>query len=195
MTHNFGSTINNAIGVAVDWLKQDARPRLALDGAGKLLWANAAARNGLVSPLPLVLRDDRLEAEALADVAALRAFLDGLDHRHQQLVIACGMEGAVLVIRGYVPSPGEGEVRLLDISLPRPIARTKENGFAQYFRLTPAEAAIVDGLVRLETPVDIAEGQGVSVHTVRTHIRRIYAKVGIRSNGELLQLAMAFAGH
>lgn len=57
--------------------------------------------------------------------------------------------------------------------------------------LTPAESRVATGLASGLSPVQIATEHGVSVHTVRTQIRTIYKKLGVRHLAELLLLVNA----
>ncbi|MBX9460703.1 MAG: helix-turn-helix transcriptional regulator [Brevundimonas sp.] len=53
------------------------------------------------------------------------------------------------------------------------------------FGLTPAEAAIVHGLVSGSGAGELAVDHGVALETVRTHIRRAYHKLGVSSREQL----------
>jgi len=55
--------------------------------------------------------------------------------------------------------------------------------------LTPAEQAIAAGLLAGERPAQIAQRRGISVETVRSHIKRIYAKCNVSGVLEFLAKA------
>lgn len=57
--------------------------------------------------------------------------------------------------------------------------------------LTPAERRVVDGLASGRSPKELAHGWGVSIATVRTHIRNAKRKTGTRT---LTELAATAAG-
>lgn len=59
------------------------------------------------------------------------------------------------------------------------------------FDLTPAEARIARAVADLKRPADIALACGVSRETVRTQIKTIYAKTGLRSQAALARLVAA----
>ena len=61
------------------------------------------------------------------------------------------------------------------------------------FGLTPAEARVCALLVQGLSAQDIAEALDVADTTVKTHIRRIYDKTGVRRQPELVHLVTAFA--
>lgn len=58
----------------------------------------------------------------------------------------------------------------------------------QLFDLTLAETRIAMALCQGDAPADIARRQGISVHTVRTHLRAIFAKTGTTRQTDLLRL-------
>ncbi len=58
---------------------------------------------------------------------------------------------------------------------------------AVFFGLTPAEADLTRALCSGLSVQEIAEELSVSVHTARTHLRNIFAKVGVHSQHALVQ--------
>lgn len=54
--------------------------------------------------------------------------------------------------------------------------------------LSPREAQVLEALLSHRRPPQIAEDLGISPHTVRNHLKSIYAKCGVRSQTELLRL-------
>ena len=60
--------------------------------------------------------------------------------------------------------------------------------------LTPAEARAVDGLVAGLRPADIATMNGLSVHTIRTQLKRAMAKAGVHTQAALVARVYA-SGH
>jgi len=56
--------------------------------------------------------------------------------------------------------------------------------------LTPAEIAVVRGLLRGGDPRGIAATIGVSTHTVRSHLRSIFAKTGTRAQADLVRVLL-----
>ena len=57
--------------------------------------------------------------------------------------------------------------------------------------LTPAERAIVEDLPSYRTTADIAALHGVSVNTVKTHMKSIYRKLGVASRQAAVDRARA----
>lgn len=60
------------------------------------------------------------------------------------------------------------------------------------FGVTPSEQKIIEALLRGATSQEIAEEQGKSVLTVRTHIKRAYAKLGVTNREQLFARLLPF---
>lgn len=56
-------------------------------------------------------------------------------------------------------------------------------------RLTPRETEVLDQLVEDTPEVAIAEALGVSPHTVRTHVKNLYAKLEVHSRAQAVRAA------
>jgi DNA-binding CsgD family transcriptional regulator len=63
--------------------------------------------------------------------------------------------------------------------------------FGERYRLTPAETAVLAGLLAGRTPSELAVDRRCSPATVRVHIRSLHAKLGISRSMALLPLVMA----
>lgn len=62
------------------------------------------------------------------------------------------------------------------------------------FGLTPAECRVALLLADGHSPREIARKVGVSFETVRSQIKSIFAKTGVKRQGELIRLLMNYAG-
>jgi DNA-binding CsgD family transcriptional regulator len=56
------------------------------------------------------------------------------------------------------------------------------------YQLTAAEARVTEGLVRGMAVVELAREMQVQTNTIRTHLKRIYDKTGVRRQSELVRL-------
>ena len=64
--------------------------------------------------------------------------------------------------------------------------------FGSVFALTRSEVIVIKQLVSGNGADQIANALGVSVETVRTHIKRIYAKVSVSNREQLFQAVLPF---
>jgi len=55
------------------------------------------------------------------------------------------------------------------------------------YRFTRAELRLVEQLLAGRTPIEAAQALGVTIHTVRTYLKRLYHKVGVRSQATLVR--------
>ena len=178
---------------AVTWLERDQRSRVVVDPEMNVLWANDAARASLRAPMPVHLAGGKLCFDDDVDPAACREFIRSADDRvrHRALVSSDGDRCSVLNV--WAIETGPSRPIFVRIAVSRPMLDLHAAGLVEQFGLTRAEGAVAQRLALLATPTAIAEELGLSVNTVRTHIRRIYAKLSIRSQTQFLRLAHAFA--
>ncbi len=64
----------------------------------------------------------------------------------------------------------------------------------RYYDLTPAEARLAKLIAEGERLDGIAERLGISVHTARTHLKRVFEKTGVERQAELVQLMFGCLG-
>lgn len=95
-------------------------------------------------------------------------------------------EGALLAVRGEAVAP-IGHKPAVALMF-RPADQTAEYIWADFgaiLGLTPAEATVVKRTIAGDRAQVIATDLGVTLETVRTHIKRIYQKLDISSREQL----------
>jgi DNA-binding CsgD family transcriptional regulator len=60
----------------------------------------------------------------------------------------------------------------------------------QFFRLTPTESSLVCSLVSGQSVGHAAETMGITVNTVRSHLKKIFKKLRLTSQAELINLIL-----
>jgi DNA-binding CsgD family transcriptional regulator len=80
-------------------------------------------------------------------------------------------------------------------TLSTPVRGVAESGLAEDLNLTRAETNVLDLFAKLRTPSQISEALGVSVATVRSHLKQIYSKAEVESAVQLLRLTGGYCGH
>jgi DNA-binding CsgD family transcriptional regulator len=67
-----------------------------------------------------------------------------------------------------------------------------ESGLAEELKLTSAEVRVLREFAELKAPKDIARRLGVSLSTVRSHLKAIHAKAFVTTSTQLLRLIYTF---
>lgn len=162
----------------------------SLTGAAAGMLANGAAASipALRVAIPAALL---LVFAAYVSIGLKRfTFAGAIDGIDPVLVGTTATEKGTDTGAGTGPSIGTGAV-----PVPMPAARTPEEAFAarceaiaSEFSLTPREAEVFAMLARGRDRAYIEEALVVSRNTVKAHVKHVYAKLGIHSHQELLDL-------
>jgi DNA-binding CsgD family transcriptional regulator len=164
------------------WIDCESRPRLLIDCDLCVHWISRAAVDLLSGDQPLVQRGGKLRTRDPRLERALRVFLSGAPAgRGASFCLANpDSEEHLLLSATRLQAPW---TQLLGVSL-RPTAEdlgVRPTDLRQAFGLTPTEGRVTNHLIEGKTADETAEDLGVSLDTVRTHIKRTYAKLGVCS--------------
>lgn len=164
---------------------------IACDGHGELRYANHAARVELASGRALTVVDDHLRCAGGAS-GTLDAALHGAALHGRRQLIGVGRDGDRLMV-SVIPLRGaqvDGALVLVMLGRRAPCSTLGLELLASLYGLTLAERRVLGGLMEEQSPRAIAQGQGVALSTVRTHIKAIRDKVGVHGiEGLLLRAA------
>jgi DNA-binding CsgD family transcriptional regulator len=61
------------------------------------------------------------------------------------------------------------------------------------FRLTPSELRVLFAIIEIGGVPEVAPVLGVSEETVKTHLKRLFAKTGTKRQADLVKLVAEFA--
>ena len=149
-------------------------------GSGRDLVAGLAAEGAAV--VVLTGSTDELAHAACLEAGAVGVVSKAEPFAHLCTCVAAAAEGQALV-------PTTRRAQLLDRLRE---ARAEERRRSEPFRrLTAREQAVLGGLMAGESAADIAAASYVSLATVRSQIRSILLKLGVRSQLEAVSLAHA----
>lgn len=177
---------------------QIGRPVIETDASRSLLRVNAAAETALAGGCGLVIRNGRLRAMRNEDDQRLGAALAwagridvGLEARRGQLPIllrdpARDTEHLCWIV-------AESDKVLVSIE-DRGLTGERLERAAVIYGLSSAQALLASRIVAGEDLSTAAEGLGVSINTVRTQLRRIFDKTGVRNQVALVRLLLTAAG-
>ncbi len=185
-------------------------PVLLLDSAGRVLASNRSAER-LIQQRRIVTVGGRLsaadprEAQALAAAihkALLLADVARPDGASTLKPAACtvGRPPLSLILHAVRPrSPFRSgaaapSTRVLAVVHDRAASVRLEPALVQQiYALTPTEAALASALVEGKTLAEFAALRGCTEETVRTHVKRLLGKVGVRRQSELVRDLLASA--
>jgi DNA-binding CsgD family transcriptional regulator len=87
--------------------------------------------------------------------------------------------------------PATGPAALLLLSDPERSAPVPEERLIQLHGLTPAEARLLAALARGDSLQDYADMAGISINTVKVHLRRVLDKTDCRRQSDLVRLVLS----
>lgn len=177
---------------ALHWLTLDATARLMIDGHLNLLWWNPCAELLLVGKRGIEVRGGALSATDAAHQAGLRDLVrDAVAAPSSSCLELPSNEGWLLLRCRRVGSRGPG-LFCLTMSVAGAAHAPAFEHLDAAFDLTRAEHRVLQDLLAGNDADSLAALHGVSIETTRTHIRNIYAKVGVNSRESLFARVQGF---
>lgn len=174
---------------------------LLIDAGRRVIHANLSAQrmialNDGISMCNAWLRgspevDGAIQA-AIQEVieAASRGDLD--QARHLSIPTRSGRRPFLLAVapllRGVPGSPVHDAVAVAFLASPDALSTASVQALEAVYGLTPAEAAVVRGLVRGHTLEEIAARRRVTSETTRSQLKQVFAKTRTRRQAELIRL-------
>jgi DNA-binding CsgD family transcriptional regulator/PAS domain-containing protein len=170
------------------------QPVLIVDREARLVFANGAAAQLLDAGDGVRLSGGRLAAAHRDDQVMLAALLHPLKAEAPRLAVLRrpGNRRSLLVQAIPLRSDGRwaesGRVALLIEAEPAPAASLDH--LAAAYGLTQAEARLWSGLAAGSTLAEIAAQRRISVNTLRVQLARLFAKVGVHRQADLVRRAL-----
>jgi DNA-binding CsgD family transcriptional regulator/PAS domain-containing protein len=176
------------------------QPVLVVEGDARLVFANQMAKRLLAAEDGIRLAGRCVAAAHRADQAAFTRLLHPRGStgrggviaalrrpRHQRHLL---IEAMPLRQHGRWDPAGR-IVLLIDVQAAR---RPSSDHLARLFDLTPAEARLWSGLADGATLAEIAARHRVSVNTLRVQLGRLFQKVGVHRQADLVRRALELRG-
>ena len=180
--------------LATGWLARDVRPRVVITPELKVLWCNHSATAMLIPPQPVFLHQNSLCLSPTVDAEPFHRFLAGLEAAVERCLVNDPAVERGILLSGWAIKRQEVSLIFLEFVLRELPLDSHNSGMATQFGLTNAECDVIDILARMESAQAIATQLHVSVNTIRTHIRRIYSKLGITNQMQLMRTIVAYCG-
>jgi DNA-binding CsgD family transcriptional regulator len=179
-------------------------PIVLLDSGQRILHANPAATRLIAQGTLIRAIDGRLDATAPGASSAIASAIaqaardeSAIGRRGLGIPVAGADETAgalhILPLRRRRTEDKDGAVAALFVAeVDAPFVPPTEM-VAALFDLTPAEARIFDLIVSGHTQAAIATTLRVERSTVKTHLGRLYDKIGVRRQVDLMRVAASLA--
>lgn len=169
----------------------DPRPRLVVDHDQRVLWCCDDAQRLLDRPMPLCIRKDKL----IVDDDELRGefveFLHNAGPDVQRKLIRGKAKRHWAVLLAWKPAHWDHAVCVV-ASPSLPLRDIVASGLASELKLTRAEVRVLKEFADLNSPKQIARNLGVSLSTVRSHLKQIHAKAAVTTSLQLLRLTHSY---
>lgn len=162
---------------------RDRTARIIVRRDLRVLAINARAMELISASNVLSVAGAQLRAAPELALASLRHAVKSASERESVKLFGPPDAGILLTARAASDAPTEPvSLALRDVSVKVEIDCPD---LSDVFGLTPGERGVVLGLLQGQSPPEMAEETGRSVLTVRTHLKRAYAKIGVRSQPQL----------
>lgn len=180
-----------AARAALTWIDRDDRPHLIIDRQMKIRWANPAAVQMLRDGAGI---DQRGGCLVLADGDQQARFLHRLANDDSEILtgaLPLDGEGGHLLLRARRLECGD-EVLFGLVMARSELDPCSFRDLDTAFGLTPAENRVLMSLLGGKDAEQITREMKVSIVTIRTHIRSIYAKLDVNSRERLFARVLPF---
>ena len=191
------SAVHGALGQALDRIRCGV---IVTSSARRPLFINTHAHRVLAKGDALMLVDGVLHARATDDTKRLQHALDNTAESTGATTVTLAIQSTnvanplslhVVRIHGTMPDTRDAVLFVCDPSITLTVS---QSSLRALFGLTRAEAVFADLLVQGCSLETAADRLCVSIHTARTHVKRIMLKTDTGRQGELLRLLLVIAG-
>jgi len=185
------------LAVGVILVSKDARVIFANASAQRLL----KQRDGLMTDRNGLRAIQSREAAALRALIACTATEGGRVHPQSggglNVTRANGLRALQVLVSPIRPLQsahlGERAVAAIYVTDPEAMPEKPEVVFARLYNLTAAEAKVAAIIVRGRSGRQAAQELNVSYNTIKSHLKRIFAKTGTARQGDLIRLIVGRA--
>jgi DNA-binding CsgD family transcriptional regulator len=178
-----------ALIALTDWIRRDVHPRFIINTVLGCLWENDAARRMLEQPGANV-STPAPSPLTFFNHDQLRSLLEEIRDDRVHWGVISDRNGNKLIV--WAKAIGDGQDRLFGLVLMPPDREQDFKEFFEHARLTPAEARIIDAILRGESLASTATVSGVSKQTIKTQLKNAYRKLSVSSRGELFAQARRY---
>jgi DNA-binding CsgD family transcriptional regulator len=178
---------------------------MLIDRVGRVFYANRAARDVLGEGDVVRLCHGRLATVSAKTSSSLHAALAGIARsgetrpRHGVVVPLTDMEGTVRAASWVLPLTGRRSVAYdaagagcaaVVIRQIAPASHVSSEFFTRCYGVTHAEKRLLETLAEGMTVAEAGQALKVSLNTVKSHLKSLFAKTGTNRQAELMRLVL-----
>lgn len=189
-THGLYASIPLASEVG-PWWALDRWARFITESDGRVISSDPLARLILEKKLGVFLLNGRLAAVERKCQPALEGNLRAPLGARKCIVLPAGNAGRLL-LQTIRFARASSDAVAMSARLIGDDFTPEYKGLAEAFDLTSAEEVVAQQLLRGLTPSEISESCNLSIHTIRTHIAHVHAKLGVKSREAMWSRCAAF---
>lgn len=178
-------------------LDQMSQAFVLLNETGKVLFANQKAETIFRQNGGPIVVNERLTAAGLQDsysiFESLRRASMGVGSSVRLTDTGSGRQWIITFspLSASMPITTEGGRIMAVISEPDKQYLGNMNAFAKLYQLTAAETRVLEHLLQQQSPQEIADALHVSINTVRTQLRALFAKTQTKNQRELVKFCLS----
>ena len=178
--------------LTTSWLVADGRNSMILTTGGRLVWSNHAADKYLNAGIDFHATREVVRVADPHQCSAFEAFLAAasIEAASWHYRRTSG-DGGLLMRAWKLDAKSEPVVGIVFHSTGSDFV-PRWADFASAFGLTPGEHRMAAGLLEGHSADELAASFQLGVGTVRTHIKRMYGKLGVSSRGEFFRALAPF---
>lgn len=185
------------VSVMVPGLDQLGGPVLRLGLDGRVIWKSADAEEALANDDDLVIRNGHLRIRNRAADLRLQSAIQWAAQRDRFLMARRGAMPVIMDAGEGLPTRlwwvvAESGMILFSFGNSH-LVEERLAMAASAFGLSPSQLRLANRIVQGQSLVEIADASGVSINTVRTHLRRMFDKVGVHTQPALVRVLLSVA--
>lgn len=178
-----------------NWAVVAPIPMVLVDADLRVRWLNEAGTHYFARIATVILQGGRLDTASDLLRGPLVQLVTQAGPLATLHVIGRRSDEACLITSQRLPAPNDNLIMLM--LRPAVAAEWLEGiplaDIAELFELTETETIVVRRLMSNQSPLDIASALNIKLGTIRTHVRNIYAKMGVSTREGLFLRCLPFA--
>jgi DNA-binding CsgD family transcriptional regulator len=163
------------------WIEVDQRARALVDDALRICWLNPSAASLMSSSNSVLIRNAHIRTRESRYDRQLRELVNSASRQRSTSCVHDAKTGEHLLLTAVRLSAPADNMVGLTMLLANESASFHLADLNSAFGLTQSESRVAYRLMRGRTAEETAHELGVSLETVRTHIKRAYAKLDVSS--------------